>query len=70
MRAVVYEGSDDLRLEEVPEPVVLEPEDAVVRVTTASIFGMRPASSSATSSPGSFTPWDRQSPASGPETGW
>ena len=39
MRAVVYEGPDDLRLEEVPEPVVQDPEDAIVRVTTASICG-------------------------------
>jgi alcohol dehydrogenase len=39
MRAVVYEGPNDLRLEEVPEPVVQDPEDAIVRVTTASICG-------------------------------
>ncbi|NLO27239.1 MAG: alcohol dehydrogenase catalytic domain-containing protein [Actinobacteria bacterium] len=39
MRAVVYEGPNDIRLEDVPEPVVQDPEDAVVRVTTASICG-------------------------------
>jgi alcohol dehydrogenase len=39
MRAVVYHGADDIRLEQVPEPVLQGPEDAVVRVTTASICG-------------------------------
>ncbi|OFW61859.1 MAG: hypothetical protein A2133_02595 [Actinobacteria bacterium RBG_16_64_13] len=39
MRAVVYEGPNDLRLEEVPDPVIADPEDAIVRVTTASICG-------------------------------
>jgi alcohol dehydrogenase len=39
MRAVVYRGPGDIRLEEVAEPVIQEPEDAIVRVTTASICG-------------------------------
>jgi alcohol dehydrogenase len=39
MRAVVYYGPDDIRLEQVPEPTVQDPEDALVRVTTASICG-------------------------------
>ena len=39
MRAVVYQAPDDIRLEEVPEPVSADPEDAIVRVTTASICG-------------------------------
>ena len=39
MRAVVYRGPNDIRLEEVPEPVIQDPEDAIVRVTTASICG-------------------------------
>jgi alcohol dehydrogenase len=39
MRAVVYEGPYDIRLEEVPEPVIQDPEDAIVRVTTTSICG-------------------------------
>lgn len=39
MRAVVYEGPDDLRLEEVVEPALRDPEDAIVRVTAASICG-------------------------------
>lgn len=39
MRAVVYHGPDDVRLDEVPEPTIEDPEDAIVRVTTASICG-------------------------------
>lgn len=39
MRAVVYHGPDDIRLEQVPEPTIQDPEDAIVRVTTASICG-------------------------------
>lgn len=39
MRAVVYQGPNDIRLEDVPEPVVKDPEDAIVRVTTTSICG-------------------------------
>jgi alcohol dehydrogenase len=39
MRAVVYHGPKDIRLEEVPEPVIQTPEDAIVRVTGASICG-------------------------------
>ncbi len=39
MRAVVYHGPDDIRLEQVPEPVIADPEDAIVRVTTTSICG-------------------------------
>ncbi len=39
MRAVIYQGPNDIRLEEVPEPVIRDPEDAIVRVTTTSICG-------------------------------
>ncbi len=39
MRAVVYHGPHDIRLESVPEPVLQGPRDAVVRVTAASICG-------------------------------
>lgn len=39
MRAVVYHGPDDIRLEQVREPVIQDPEDAIVRVITASICG-------------------------------
>lgn len=39
MRAVVYHGPDEIRLEEVPEPVIHDAEDAIVRVTMSSICG-------------------------------
>jgi alcohol dehydrogenase len=39
MRAVVYEGPEDIRLEDVPEPTIQDPEDVIVRVTTTSICG-------------------------------
>lgn len=39
MRAVVYRGPNDIRLETVSEPALQGPEDAIVRVTTASICG-------------------------------
>jgi len=39
MRAVVYEGPNDIRVKEVAEPALQDPEDAIVRVTTASICG-------------------------------
>jgi alcohol dehydrogenase len=39
MKAVVYQGPGDIRLKEVPRPIIQDREDAVVRVTTASICG-------------------------------
>lgn len=39
MRATVYHGTGDVRVETVPDPVVSEPTDAVVRVTHACICG-------------------------------
>jgi alcohol dehydrogenase len=39
MRAVVYEDVQKVRVEEVPDPQIAEPEDAIVRVTTAAICG-------------------------------
>lgn len=39
MRAIVYHGPNDLRLEQAPEPVILDREDTIVRVTTAGICG-------------------------------
>lgn len=39
MKAVVYRGPGAIRVEEVPEPVLVNPEDCVVRVTLASICG-------------------------------
>ncbi|WP_344571090.1 alcohol dehydrogenase catalytic domain-containing protein, partial [Kitasatospora viridis] len=39
MRATVIHGPQDIRIEEVPDPVVQRPTDAVVRVVNACICG-------------------------------
>ncbi len=39
MRATVYHGPRDVRVEEVPDPVITAPADAIVRVTHACICG-------------------------------
>ena len=39
MRAVCWEGKEKVRVETVPDPVILNPRDAVVRVTTTAICG-------------------------------
>ena len=39
MKAVVLAGVGDLRLEEVPEPILASPHDAIVRVTTTGLCG-------------------------------
>ncbi len=39
MRAVVYHGDSDVRVEDVPEPELLAPDDAIVRVRKAAICG-------------------------------
>jgi threonine dehydrogenase-like Zn-dependent dehydrogenase len=39
VKAVVYRGLDEVRVQEVPDPAIAEPDDAIVRVTTASICG-------------------------------
>lgn len=39
MRAVVLAGPEDLRVESVPEPVLVDPSDALVRVTATAICG-------------------------------
>ncbi|HYD40917.1 MAG TPA: zinc-dependent alcohol dehydrogenase [Anaeromyxobacter sp.] len=39
MRAVVFHGVGDLRLEDVDEPSLLEPTDAIVRITRSAICG-------------------------------
>jgi threonine dehydrogenase-like Zn-dependent dehydrogenase len=39
MQAVVYRGVGDIALEEVPEPRIEEPTDAVVRITTSAVCG-------------------------------
>ncbi|MGW5363850.1 alcohol dehydrogenase catalytic domain-containing protein [Actinopolymorpha pittospori] len=39
MKAVVFHGVGDARLDDVPEPKLEEPNDAIVRITTAAICG-------------------------------
>ncbi|HSS40905.1 MAG TPA: alcohol dehydrogenase catalytic domain-containing protein, partial [Polyangia bacterium] len=39
MKAVVFHGIGEISLDEVPEPAVQEPTDAVVRITTSAICG-------------------------------
>jgi threonine dehydrogenase-like Zn-dependent dehydrogenase len=39
MKAVVFHGVGDIRLEEVPEPRIQEPTDAIVRITASAICG-------------------------------
>jgi threonine dehydrogenase-like Zn-dependent dehydrogenase len=39
MKAVVFHGIGDIRLDDVPEPKIQEPTDAIVRITTAAICG-------------------------------
>src|SRR5689334_3489058 len=39
MKAVVFHAVGDLRLDEVPEPRIVEPTDAIIRVTAAAICG-------------------------------
>jgi threonine dehydrogenase-like Zn-dependent dehydrogenase len=39
MRAVCFHGKADVRVEEVPEPEILNPRDAIVRITTTAICG-------------------------------
>ena len=39
MKAVVFHGIGDIRLEDVPEPEIKEPSDAIVRLTASAICG-------------------------------
>src|ERR671932_1512606 len=39
MKAVVWHGKEDLRVDNVPDPIIQEPTDAVVRVTSTAICG-------------------------------
>lgn len=39
MKAVVYRGTGDIRVEDVPEPVIEQPTDAVIRLTASAICG-------------------------------
>jgi threonine dehydrogenase-like Zn-dependent dehydrogenase len=39
MKAVVWHGKEDVRVEAVPDPVLREPTDAIIRVTSSGICG-------------------------------
>ncbi len=39
MRAVTWQGKRDVRVEDVPDPTILEPTDAIIRVTTSGLCG-------------------------------
>jgi threonine dehydrogenase-like Zn-dependent dehydrogenase len=39
MKAVTWQGRRDVRVENVPDPVILEPTDAIVRITSTNICG-------------------------------
>ena len=54
MRATLIYGAGDVRVEEVPDPVLKQPTDALVRVTTACICGS------------DLHPYHSMSPADGP----
>ncbi len=39
MKATVWMGKRDIRVENVPDPVILDPRDVIVRITTTAICG-------------------------------
>jgi threonine dehydrogenase-like Zn-dependent dehydrogenase len=39
MKALVWHGKNDVRVERVPDPTILNPRDAIVRITTSAICG-------------------------------
>src|ERR1051325_11009898 len=39
MKAVVWHGTNDVRVERVPDPRILNPRDAIVRITASAICG-------------------------------
>lgn len=39
MKAVTWQGKQDVRIEEVPDPAIKEPTDAIVRITSSGICG-------------------------------
>lgn len=42
MRAVYWEGTNDIRVERVPDPAILNARDAIIRVTSTAIWGCGP----------------------------
>ena len=39
MRAVIWNGKRDMRVETVPDPTIVNPHDAIVKVTSTAICG-------------------------------
>jgi threonine dehydrogenase-like Zn-dependent dehydrogenase len=39
MRALTYHGTRDVRVDNVPDPAIEEPTDAIIRVTSSGICG-------------------------------
>lgn len=39
MKALVYHGPEKISIDNVPKPKLIEPDDAIVRVTTSTICG-------------------------------
>ena len=39
MKALVWHATNDVRIERVPDPTILNPRDAIVKVTTTAICG-------------------------------
>ena len=39
MKAVVWHGPADVRVDEVPDPTIQEPTDAVIKITSTAICG-------------------------------
>src|SRR6478609_9440390 len=39
MKAVVWHGKRDVRVDEVPDPTIQDPKDAIVRITSTGICG-------------------------------
>ena len=39
MRGVCYYGKEDIRVENVPDPTIINPRDAIVKITTTAICG-------------------------------
>lgn len=73
MKAVTWHGKRDVRVEDVPDPRIEEPTDAIVRITSTNICGsdlhlyevlgafMKPATFSGTNRWGS---WKKSAPVS------
>ena len=43
MKAVCWHGTHDVRVDTVPEPKILNPRDAIIKVTSTKFYGHSPA---------------------------